>query len=111
MCSQKPTPIQPQQNYTKMEIKIYTSTGCGYCAKMKQLMTRLGLEYTEYRLGENLNPEQFRAIFPDASGYPRTVIDNVAIGGLTETVRYFVERGMLSSKLTQKKNESGIEDK
>lgn len=88
-----------------MDIKIYTSSGCGYCAKMRELMKRLDLEFTEYRLNRNLSIDQFRAIFPNESGFPRVVIDDVAIGGLTEAVRYFVERGMLTSKLNQKKNE------
>lgn len=87
-----------------MEIKIYTSTGCGYCAKIKELLNRIDLEYTEYRLGDNLTQEQFKAIFPNASGYPQMKVDNFAIeGGLTGAVRYFVENGMITSK---KSNES-----
>lgn len=84
-----------------MDIKIYTSSGCGYCAKMKELLKRIDLEYTEYRLGDNLNPEKFKAIFPNATGYPQMSIDNIPIGGLTDSVRYFVENGMISSKKNQ----------
>ena len=87
-----------------MEIKIYTSKNCGYCAKMKELLNRMDLEYTEYRIGNNFTHEQFQAIFPNAAGYPQIKIDNFAIeGGLTGAVRYFVENGMITSK---KSNES-----
>lgn len=87
-----------------MEIKIYTSKDCGYCAKMRELLKRVDLEYTEYRIGDNLTHEQFIAIFPNATGYPQMKVDNFAIeGGLTGAVRYFVENGMITSK---KPNES-----
>ena len=82
-----------------MEIKIYTSTGCGYCAKIKELLKRVDLEYTEYRLGQNLTLEEFKSLFPSASGYPQMTVDGNHIeGGLTGAVRYFVENGMISSK-------------
>ena len=82
-----------------MEIKIYTTRNCGYCAKIKELLNRVDLEYTEYRNGENLDPEVFKAIFPGVSSYPQMTVDDVAIeGGLTGAVRYFVERGLISSK-------------
>jgi glutaredoxin len=81
-----------------MEIKIYTSTGCGYCSKIKELLRRVDLEYTEYRLGKDFSKEEFNELFPDASGYPQMKIDNKNIGGLTDSVRYFVENGMISSK-------------
>lgn len=84
-----------------MEIKIYTSSGCGYCGKIRELLERIDLEYTEYRLGKNLNQEQFKAIFPNATGYPQMSIDDIPIGGLTDAVRYFVENGMVSSKKNQ----------
>ena len=87
-----------------MEIKIYTSKNCGYCSKIKELLNRMDLEYTEYQIGNNLTHEQFQAIFPNASGYPQMKVDNFAIeGGLAGAVRYFVENGMITSK---KSNES-----
>ena len=41
-----------------MDIKIFTTNGCGYCTKMKELMERVGLEYKEYRLGRTLTMEE-----------------------------------------------------
>ncbi|MFZ9836799.1 MAG: glutaredoxin domain-containing protein [Candidatus Nanopelagicaceae bacterium] len=84
-----------------MEVEIFTSTGCGYCSKMKELLRRVDLEYTEYRLGQNLTREEFIEAFPEATGYPRMRIDGKNIGGLTEAVRFFVENGMITSKRNQ----------
>ncbi len=81
-----------------MEIKIFTTNGCGYCSKMKELMDRTGLEYKEYRLGRTLTIEEYHKYFPDHSSFPRLVIDEQPIGDLVEAVRYFVERGMISTK-------------
>ena len=91
-----------------MEIKIYTSTGCGYCSKIKELLRRVDLEYTEYRLGQDFTREEFTEMFSGATGYPQMTIDGQNIGGLTDSVKYFVENGMISSK---KNNGSGFEDK
>lgn len=80
-----------------MDIKIFTMNGCGYCSKMKELMERVGLEYKEYRLNRNLTMEEYKKYFPDETSFPRLIIDEKPIGDLTESVRYFVERGMISS--------------
>jgi len=80
-----------------MDITIYTSTGCGYCSKIKELMKRMDLDYTEQRLGVDFSREDFQAMFPTESGFPRLVIDGELIGGLTDAVKYFVDKGMLSS--------------
>ena len=64
---------------------------------MKELMERVGLEYKEYRLGRTLTMEEYHKYFPDHSSFPRLVIDEKPIGDLTASVRYFVERGMISS--------------
>lgn len=80
-----------------MEIKIFTMNGCGYCSKMKELMDRVGLEYKEYRLNRNLTMEEYEKYFPNQTSFPRMIVDETPIGDLTESVRYFVERGMISS--------------
>ena len=65
---------------------------------MKELMDRTGLEYQEYRLNETLTMEEYHKYFPNHSSFPRLIIDEQPIGDLTQSVRYFVERGMISSK-------------
>lgn len=81
-----------------MDIKIYTLTGCSYCVKIKELLKRSELEYTELLLGEDFSREEFKEKFPSATGYPVMTVDDQYVGGLMEAVRYFVENGIISSK-------------
>lgn len=81
-----------------MDIKIYTLTGCHYCVKIKELLKRSQLEYTELLAGRDFTKEDFREKFPTASGYPVMTVDDQYVGGITEAVRYFVENGIVSSK-------------
>jgi glutaredoxin len=81
-----------------MDIKIYTLTGCHYCVKIKELLKRSNLEYTEQLLDRDFTREEFKQKFPSATGYPIMTIDEQYIGGVTEAVKYFVEKGLVSSK-------------
>lgn len=81
-----------------MDITIYKTTGCGYCVKIIELMNRAGVEYTDYVVGKDLTLEEFKQKYPLAKGFPFVVIDNQIIGGLTETVKYFVEKKLVSSR-------------
>lgn len=79
-----------------MEIKIYTNVGCGYCRKAKELCERAGLEYTEVRVGKDISKDEFKEMFVGHTSYPQLVIDDKHIGGLVESVRYFVENKMIT---------------
>jgi glutaredoxin len=81
-----------------MNIKIYKTTGCGYCVKIIELMNRAGVEYTDYVVGKDLTLEEFKNEYPLAKGFPFVIIDDQVIGGLIETVKYFVEKKLVSSK-------------
>jgi glutaredoxin len=82
-----------------MDITIYTTVGCGYCVKVKELMRRAGIQnYTEVNIPRDILKEDFKIKFPFATGYPFVVIDGEEIGGLVETVKYFVEKGLVTSK-------------
>lgn len=81
-----------------MEIIIYKTTGCGYCAKVVQLMERANVDYKSILVGEDLTREEFKEKHPEAHGFPHVVIDGIPVGGLTDTVKLFVERGLVSSK-------------
>jgi glutaredoxin len=82
-----------------MDITIYTTIGCGYCVKVKELMNRAGIkDYNEVNIPRDILKEDFKIKFPFATGYPYVIIDGKEIGGLVETVKYFVENGLVSSK-------------
>jgi glutaredoxin len=81
-----------------MEITIYTTIGCIYCEKIKELMKRTNLEYTNILIGRDITRKDFKIKYPFASGFPYVIIDDKEIGGLVETVKLFVEKGLVSSK-------------
>jgi len=64
---------------------------------MKELMDRTGLEYKEYRLGRTLTMEEYHKYYPEDNSFPRLIIDEKPIGDLVQSVRYFVEHGLISS--------------
>ena len=42
--------------------------------------------------------EDFKEKHPEAHGFPHVIVDGVAVGGLTDTVKFFVENGLVSSR-------------
>ena len=81
-----------------MEIKIYTKPGCTYCTQVKELMRRAGFEYEEINVITEKMREEFYSAYPDAKTYPYVIIDGEAVGGLVETAKLFVQKGLVSSR-------------
>ena len=81
-----------------MDITIYTTVGCIYCEKIKELMKRADVEYKTILVGKDITREEFKIKYPFASGFPYTIIDDKEVGGLVETVKLFVENGLVTSK-------------
>jgi glutaredoxin 3 len=81
-----------------MNIHIYKTPGCGYCVKIIELMERAGVPYNATVVGKDITIEEFKELYPNASGFPYTIIDDEPIGGLIETVKLFVEKGLVSSR-------------
>ncbi len=79
-----------------MDIKIYTNVGCGYCAKAKELCDRAEVSYTEIRVGRDVSIDEFRELFPDKQSFPQVVIDDEHVGGLIDSVKWFVQNGLVS---------------
>lgn len=81
-----------------MDIQIYTLRGCGSCTKIKELLSRIGVPYRENLIGRDISKEEFLSQYPDASGYPQMIVDGNHVGGLMDSVKFFVENKMISSK-------------
>ena len=92
-----------------MEIKVYSTSGCFYCDQLKELFRRAELTYdlTEVVddirvLGEDkIQKSEFSAKYPSVSGFPYVIIDGVEIGGLVDTAKHLVEKGLVSSSGTR----------
>jgi len=81
-----------------MEIIAYTTQGCFYCDKLKELFSRANVEATLISVGSDINKEEFMGKYPHCTGYPYVIIDGEPIGGLVETAKVFVQKGLVSSK-------------
>jgi len=81
-----------------MQIEIYSVLGCTYCLKAKELMERAKLDYTLHVVGKDITRDSFKERYPQATSYPFIVIDSEPVGGLTDTVKIFVEKGLVSSR-------------
>jgi glutaredoxin len=80
-----------------MKIVAYTSPGCSHCTTLKKLFARAGVAYQNVEVGNDIPFQLFKEKFPTAGGYPHVVIDEKEIGGLVETARLFLEKGLVDS--------------
>lgn len=90
-----------------MDIKLYTTTGCGYCNKMKLLFKRAEIEdYEEIVIRTQDNPKRRELMekYPMAVGFPFVVIDEEPIGSLVEVAKWMLENGHID-RVTKKKDE------
>jgi len=81
-----------------MEIVAYTTPGCFYCDQLKELFKRADLEYTVTTVNTIEQKNEMKLKYPLANSYPYVIIDGEVIGGLVETARFLVKKGLVSSK-------------
>ena len=81
-----------------MIIEAYTLPGCSSCGQLKKLFDRASVEYKEVMLRRDMTVDEFSSYFPGVNSFPFVVIDGEKIGGLVETAKLFVSKGLVSSK-------------
>lgn len=81
-----------------MKIKVYSIPGCTYCRKLKLLLSRAKLDYIETVVGRDISKEDYRAIYPSHQTFPFVVIDDEEIGGVVDTAKFLLDKGLLSNK-------------
>ena len=81
-----------------MDIKVYTIPACRYCDQVKELFRRADVDYDAVLLDTPELKEQFAKDNPQAIGFPHVIIDGEVIGGLVDTAKLFLQKGMVSSK-------------
>ena len=82
-----------------MDIKIYTSEGCVWCSRMRELMERADLEYTEV-LWQNLEGDTQVSVseqYPDLHSFPAAIVDGESIGGLVPLAKLLMQKGLVSA--------------
>ena len=85
-----------------MEIIAYTTPGCFYCDQLKELFRRADVKYQMVLIETEQEREQFRKDFPRAGGYPYVLVDGKHVGGLVETAKLFLEKGLVSSSKNER---------
>ena len=80
-----------------MEILVYSVPGCKFCNYAKELFERAGVSWEEIVCIDE-NDGRLQRDYPGASSYPHVIIDGEVIGGLTETARFFLQKGLVSSR-------------
>jgi len=80
-----------------MEITVYTTPGCFYCDQVKELFRRAELDYEAIIITET-EKENFRKEFPRSGGFPYVIVDGKHVGGLVDTAKFLMEKGLVSSK-------------
>jgi thioredoxin reductase (NADPH) len=82
-----------------MEIVIYSKQNCTFCTKAKNLVKKLGLEYTEKKMEDF---ESTEAMLEDIGKQVRTMpqikIDDKLIGGYNQLVEHFADMGKVNFK-------------
>jgi len=82
-----------------MEIVIYSKQNCTFCTKAKNLVKKLGLEYTEKKMEDF---ESTEAMLEDIGKQVRTMpqikIDGKLIGGYNQLVEHFADMGKVNFK-------------
>ena len=87
-----------------MDITIYTTEGCKWCTRMKELLDRADLQYTEV-LVSSLPAEEKKELkekYSDMISYPYAVIDNELIGGLVPVAKLLLQKCLVSSSKNER---------
>tara|TARA_B110000196_G_scaffold302281_1_gene297129 strand:+ start:1244 stop:1513 length:270 start_codon:yes stop_codon:yes gene_type:complete len=82
-----------------MKIVIYSKNNCHFCTKAKELLTKLGLEYTEKKMEDFSSVDaMLKDIGKKVKSMPQVKIDEQLIGGYNQLLEYFVEEGKINFK-------------
>jgi len=82
-----------------MKIVIYSKNNCHFCTKAKELLTKLGLEYTEKKMEDFSSVDaMLKDIGKKVKAMPQVKIDEQLVGGYNQLLEYFVEEGKINFK-------------
>ena len=88
---------------TMNHVEIYSKENCSYCNKAKQLLTTMGIPFSEQKLDRDFTREILLERYPHAKSYPVVVVDGFHIGGYTQLVEKVNEQ---TSSMKQLLNEA-----
>jgi len=65
------------------DILIFSLEGCAPCEELKAYLNTKQYEYREVRIIDDIDPEVFAKIYPNAEGYPHVILDGNEVFDLT----------------------------
>ena len=81
------------------QIILYSKNNCGYCVKAKNLLTNLGLEYTEKKFEDFSNVEKLiEDIGKNVKSMPQIKINGELIGGYNQLIEYLTDKKLVNFK-------------
>ncbi|MFM7009151.1 MAG: glutaredoxin domain-containing protein [Betaproteobacteria bacterium] len=74
-------------------IFVYSKDNCPWCVKAKELLTAKGLEYTEFKFGEDFDADGLRSLLgPDRKlTVPQVFFDDELVGGYEDLEKRLAE--------------------
>ena len=81
------------------QIIVYSKSNCGYCIKAKNLLTNLGLEYTEKKFEDFTDMAKlFEDIGKNVKSMPQIKINGELIGGYNQLIEYLADKKLVNFK-------------
>ena len=81
-----------QENYIMLDnakhFTIYSTPGCPWCEKAKNLCSDYGATYTEIVVGKDIERDEFFKQFPNVRTAPYILNDDGVIGGFIELSKH-----------------------
>ena len=81
------------------QIIVYSKKNCGYCIKAKNLLTNLGLEYTEKKFEDFSDTEKlYEDIGRNVKSMPQIKVNGELIGGYNQLIEYLADKKLVNFK-------------
>jgi glutaredoxin len=82
-----------------MNFTVYSKQGCPYCDKVVSILNHIsgikGCPIKVYSLGSDFTREQFYSEFGEGSTFPQVIMNEIKLGGCSDTVKYLTENKII----------------
>jgi glutaredoxin len=74
-----------------MKAIIWSKYHCTYCDQAKALLTSMGIQFEEKKIGDGYSKEELLEAVPYARSVPQIFLDGELVGGFTELKQKLTE--------------------
>ncbi len=71
-----------------MTIELYTRDSCNTCTYTKRILKEQNIQFTEHKIGVDIERDELRTKFPHARLLPIVIVDGVFIGTKDQLFMY-----------------------